>query len=61
MRTDAVLNKFTLTHCYYYPYLLECIEFFEIECIQSPRFISIELDLHFLEQMYQHMTGNFVS
>ena len=61
LRKDAILNKYTLKHTFDYPDLLEYIEIFQIQFIQIPRFMSIQLDSQLFEQMYQHMTGNFVS
>ena len=58
---DAILNIYTSTHCYNYPYLLEFIKNIQIPYIQTTRFMSIQLDSHSSEQMYQHITFNFVS
>ena len=52
LRKDAVLNKFTSTHCYNYPYLLEYNDLLQTQSIQIPRFISIQLDLQLFERIY---------
>ena len=46
MRKDAVLYKYTSTNSYYYPYLLEYIEIFQIQYIQIASTMSVHLDSH---------------
>ena len=44
LRSDAVLSIYPSTHSYIYPYLIEYIDNFQIQYIQLPCCIPIQLD-----------------